>query len=377
MRRQGLLTTIEAVHAAGLDAGRWPQALEAIRRMIGGRGATLETIDRATLQHRLFLARGLPPPGEMEYLDHYAALNIRLPSHLCARPNDVIYDYGVFDEETMRRAPFYAEFLPRFGCRYFISGIVDLSEQELIAVTVQRSPQQGHVDGAEIALMRRLVPHVRQAFDVTRRLAQAADARGTLERTLDWLADCVALLQADGKVIYANESFHGIVRRKEGIRLSQGMIEFADAGARDKLNAALAAILRLRAGAADNAAADFAAMRPGGTESYFVSVRPLIDGCGPSRPSQAVAIVLVRDPLGHDAATSGALRDLFGFTRAEAALARALQSGVTLKNYARKQAVSLNTVYTHLRRLREKTGCTRMAELIHKLNELRLPLRPD
>jgi DNA-binding CsgD family transcriptional regulator len=377
MRCEDLLATIETIHAAGLDAARWPRALEAITQIIKGRGATLETFENTTLQHRLFLAHGLPPPSEIEYLDHYAALNIRLPSHRRARQNEVVYDYGVLDEDTMRQAPFYAEFLPRFGLRYFISGIVEASEREFTAVTVQRSPEHGHVDGAAIALMRQLVPHLRQAFDVARRLKQVTDTRDTLERMLDWLADCVALLQADGKVIYANESFQGLARRNDGIRLSQSMIEFASHEARDKLNAALAAILRLKAGVPGNAIADFAVMRPDGAESYFVSVRPLIDGERPSRPSQAVAIVLVRDPLGHDAATVGVLRDLFGFTQAEAALARALQSGITLRDYAGDRALSLNTVYTHLRRLREKTGCTRMAELIHKLNELRLPLRPD
>ena len=71
------------------------------------------------------------------------------------------------------------------------------------------------------------------------------------------------------------------------------------------------------------------------------------------------------------------MRELFGLTEAEAALAQALQSGVTLTEYARQRALSLNTVYTHLRRLREKTGRNRMAELIHRLNELRLPLRRD
>jgi DNA-binding CsgD family transcriptional regulator len=85
----------------------------------------------------------------------------------------------------------------------------------------------------------------------------------------------------------------------------------------------------------------------------------------------------VRDPLTGGTAATGTLRELFGLTEAEAALAQALQSGVTLAEYARQRALSLNTVYTHLRRLREKTGCNRMAELIHRLNELRLPLRGD
>jgi DNA-binding CsgD family transcriptional regulator len=198
----------------------------------------------------------------------------------------------------------------------------------------------------------------------------------TLERALDWLADGVALVRADGTVTYANESFQAIVRRNDGIRLRQGAIEFADAKARGKLSSAVASTLRPRAGEpANTLAADFVGTRTVGGKPYLVSVRPLLARRGPWEPSQAVAIVFARDPLARGAAPIGPLRELFGFTEAEAALAQALQSGVMLTDYASKRALSLNTVYTHLRRLREKTGCSRMPELIHALNELRLPLR--
>ena len=51
--------------------------------------------------------------------------------------------------------------------------------------------------------------------------------------------------------------------------------------------------------------------------------------------------------------------------------------GGALGDCARTRAVSLNTVYTHLRRIKEETGSKRMAELIHKLNDLQVPARID
>jgi DNA-binding CsgD family transcriptional regulator len=54
-----------------------------------------------------------------------------------------------------------------------------------------------------------------------------------------------------------------------------------------------------------------------------------------------------------------------------------VQSGMSPGDYAREHAVSVNTVYTHLRRIKEKTGCHRMAELIRRLNDLQVPLRLD
>jgi DNA-binding CsgD family transcriptional regulator len=37
----------------------------------------------------------------------------------------------------------------------------------------------------------------------------------------------------------------------------------------------------------------------------------------------------------------------------------------------------VNTVYTHLRRIKEKTGTTRIADLINRLDGVRTPLRGD
>ena len=86
--------------------------------------------------------------------------------------------------------------------------------------------------------MRQLVPHVRQAFDVAKRLKGASDTNTAFERTLDWLADGAALLGADGTVLFANEAFHAIARRNDGIRLRKGTIEFSASEVRDRLQAA-------------------------------------------------------------------------------------------------------------------------------------------
>jgi len=372
MARGDLLATIEAVHAAGLNDAYWPRALAAMREIVGGAGATFEVIDKSRFAPTAFHSVGIPPVQQIEYADHYLAINPRARAGLATPTGHVQWDYQIINEAAMQRDPFYADFLPQIGLRYFVAGTIRQTEDEFAVFAIQRSPKHGHVGREEIGLMRRLLPHVQQAFDVARRLKSAGEAGDVLECALDCLADGVALLRADGTVVYANESLRAIARRGDGIRLVKGVIEFNDLTARDKLNAAVASTLRLKRGEAGETLADFTAGRATGRRPYLISVRPL-----PSRPATAAvaAIVFVHDPLSHGTVTTGALREMFGLTNAEAALAQALHSGVTLADYAHARSLSLNTVYTHLRRLREKTGSSRMAELIHKLNEVRLPLR--
>ncbi|HXZ22417.1 MAG TPA: helix-turn-helix transcriptional regulator [Pseudolabrys sp.] len=70
-------------------------------------------------------------------------------------------------------------------------------------------------------------------------------------------------------------------------------------------------------------------------------------------------------------------QELFGLTNAEAHLAQALCTDMTTTAYAAERHISVNTVYSHLKRIREKTGCKSLPELIRKFGELSVPMRPD
>ena len=110
--------------------------------------------------------------------------------------------------------------------------------------------------------------------------------------------------------------------------------------------------------------------------AYIVSVRPLVGGqAHTTGHTQAKVMVLIRDPLWQNPATSQMLQQLFGLTNAEAHLAQALCAGTTTGTYALDRDVSINTVYSHLKRIREKTGCKSVPELIRRLGELNVPLR--
>ncbi len=271
----------------------------------------------------------------------------------------------------MDASPFFMEFLAQYDMRYFIGGIVANSAQELVLTGVQISPKAGHPSPAKIKLMGLLLPHFQQAAEVMRRLGKLANAQHSLERALDWLADGVIMLGADGAVRYANAAAQEIARSREGIAIRRGMIEFLSGDATAKFGTALNAIARLRA--ADVTAtrsSDFTVERASGGAPYSVSLRPLLakmDGA-----ETAVVLMFIHDPFVRDAKALELLHEAFGLTPAEAEVADALRSGFSPDDYARKRKISPNTVYTHLRRIKEKCNCSRMAELIRKLNDVRI-----
>lgn len=370
-----LLHTIETVHAAALDEALWPVALKATAQLLGGAGATLEVFAPPSQVPVAFHSFGIPPAGELDYFEHYAALSPRAAFAFGNRTDALLCDYLFIDEPAMDRDPFYAKLLPQADFRYYLAGKLFHTPQSLGAVSVHRTRTQGHIGASETALMKRLIPHFRQAFDTAMRLRRTDDLGRSLEGALDWLADGVALLAQDGTILHANEAMQAIARHCDGISITKRAPAFATSEARSRFAAALAAIARVATGDTDSGALqDFSAARPSNAPSYLVSLRPLVP-LHRRTHSRAVAILFVRDPASRRTAAIRLLRTTFGFTEAEASLAQALQAGRSSSDYASDRAISLNTAYTHLRRVKEKTGCRRITELIRKLNDLHVPLR--
>jgi DNA-binding CsgD family transcriptional regulator len=373
-----LLGTIEAVYDAGLDAALWPKALAGVTRLVGGIAATVQIFGKESRRPREFYFYGLPSGAKATYVDHYAALNQRLPNVTAGRLGELSQDYRIFNEETISpHQSFNAGFFGALGHRYFVGGIVATHSRDFAGVCVHRTTKQGHIDRPGLTMLERLLPHVKGAFDVARRLKVGGGARDALECALDWLADGVALLRADGIVIHANKSFLTTVRAADGVHIVKGVMEVDAEEARVRLAAVLTEAAKPPPQRSGAAGADFQLTRPSGALPYLVSVRPVpVSGREPGLDAVADAILFLRDPSRRNATASQTLRMVFGLTEAEAALARALQDGVTASNYAKGHAISRNTVYTHLRRVKEKVGCRRLPELIRKLNDVQLPLRP-
>src|SRR5262249_4367671 len=325
-----LLRTIEAVYASGLDRDRMPEALEATNRLLGGAGAIFEIFNKQLRQHHEFCSAGIPAVARTPYLEHFAALNPRVAYIVRQRAGHVACDSHVLDEIAMRRDPFYSEFLSDLGLRYFVGGVLKQTADEIVVVSVQRTRKQGHVENREIALMQRLVPHYQRAHDIATRLKLVSNDRVLLENALDWLADGVALLRADGSIVYANGTLRTLAQRGDGLRIVDRDLEFAAPEARRCFEAALGAVGRLGDPSCDECRTDFPVARNEGAPAYIVSVRPLV--CAQIRTPQNAAaeiILLIRDPLNRSGATGQILQELFGLTNAEAHLAQALCTGVT------------------------------------------------
>ena len=188
---------------------------------------------------------------------------------------------------------------------------------------------------------------------------------------MNWLADGVLKLSADGSVRYANVAAQKILRRNDGIAMRRGVVEFVSAQAGAQFAGAMRAVAKLRDGdVTDMKGADFIAEARSGAPPFSISIRPASAAADLS--DDILALMFIHDPLTRDAASVELLRQAFGLTPAEADVANGLRMGLSPDTFARDRKISPNTVYTHIRRIKAKVGCTRMTELIRKLDDIQV-----
>ena len=366
------LELIESVYACVSDPDRWQDFLATVADEFGV-CALIETVDRSTGIHSVFQSSGLPPANEIEYLEDYARYSPRLSYGLSQDLGAVGYDYQIISEPEMARNPFYAEFLPQLGFRYYMSGVLHQDDTRFSAFSIQRSKQQGHADKADLSRLQVILPHVRQAFDLTLRLEESRIIETGLASACDWLLDAAILIRADGTILFANDPARALINAGDGLRAVENQLSFTNTQSQAAYRAALTAALARSPEKSTEACLDFAAKRPSGAEPLVLAVRQLpVSLLGVA--TRAAAAVFVRRPE-TTPGSGNVLRTCFGLTVAEAELAEALRTGTTVSDYALLRGLSSNTVYTHLRRIKDKTGTTRLPDLVRKLNRSVIDLR--
>ena len=173
---------------------------------------------------------------------------------------------------------------------------------------------------------------------------------------LDHFAIGILLVNERGSVLHANSAARALLAKE--LQLAGAASDMFPFGrvkgcVRSVLSRATGRALALRSTETD---------RP-----LFVTVTPIhsgMDDASPSTswPSQA-ALVILCDLDSPASLPVASMAEAYGLTEAEARVAQAASGGAGIGDIAHQLGLSPNTVKTHLRRIYEKTGTKRQAEL--------------
>lgn len=374
------MTVIDELYGASLDANRWSDALASTVRLLGGLGGSIEFYAKQpTLQIQSCQVFGLSEEGAQLYANHYHKVCPRFGPTLASIPGEVRYDYLHHNEAAMERSEFYEDFLREDGLRYYISGTLENSHEVLGVFSIQRTPSQGHANEAEIELARTLLPHLRRAIAVSRRLSSDAQ---TLASLMEVVTFGLLIVDLEGRIEIANDVARGLLMEHPGLNDGKQTLSLVDSRLDKRLRASLASLCKLTTlGALRDPPAPVLVPETKAHEALLVVVSPILaeptvfgfDGVSRNRGQRAL-VILHPSRQGPDDWLD-TLRDHFRLTPAEVLLTHSLLCGRSLGEHSDAHGVSLNTTRTHWAHVRSKTDCKTQAELVRKLNALVPPIR--
>lgn len=215
----------------------------------------------------------------------------------------------------------------------------------------------------EVALLRRLLPHLSRALRLQEQLAVAESRRADAGEVLDRFPGGVLLLDASGHVLAANRMANQLLDSGDGLRSGRD-------GIRAALPAETAVLQRLVAHAAATPAFDEASdgvmnvsRQPPGRPLNLL-VAPLRGGSLRRAAGSASVVVFVTDPDRPSDMSIQRVQHWLGLTPAESALVVELLRGLRVEEAAETLHISTHTARTQLKRALAKTGTGRQAELL-------------
>lgn len=350
----------------------WPDVFDTLGAELGGVGALLELFDESG-------ALGMVGPRSAffddslmrSYIEDYHNLSPR-PA-MIARPDapDVQYDAQLGSDADLDRNPFYAEFLPRQGLRYFVSATLRFGDGLCGVVSIQRTPSAGHVDDQEIALLHALRAPLHAMIAPALPLLVDGARADALAAVLPELAPLGAVAALNGDVLAAGPD----VFQLEGVVPSNGPHAAGFALSDPWQSAILMAGQQSKAtGRSERVALTTAIGTDVASGTWFADVRAcsypwsahlgntdiaVLPATALGSPVLAISFVFEPPNL------ASVLRARYGLTARESDVLMALADGLTPEEIASRLDLSTLTVRSHLARLREKTDCQRATQLVH------------
>ncbi len=358
---------IELIYDAALDPALWPVVLNRLTDLVGGHVGQISTLSLAT---GTFVDNSprMPPEALFDYACHWVRRNPYIPRADHMRTGVVYHNYDVISREALRRTAIYHEFFAPHGLEQGIAVklLADEAGQALIALW--RDAGKDGFSAVETDLLSSIVPHLQRALRVSERIAAAQVARDASAEALDRLRQAVLLVDARCHVMFANSAGEAILTDGSGLhRGAGGILQARRSGETAQLH-------RLVAGAADRArggeigaGGTVQVSRRASTPALTVLVVTLRADTDWLRTRRPAAMLFVSDPARVDAPELAALRQDYGLTRMEAAVALRLLDGQGLTAAAATLGIAPTTARTHLNAAFGKTGTRTQVDLVRLL----------
>jgi len=368
---------LDRLYRTAVEPRLWPQVLEQLADAVGGNGIWLSELNAETAEAAAggAIAR-LDPAMLQAYIDYYYRVNITAkvddPSTFLRtwKPHVLTVEDWI-EREVLERSEYYNDFMLAQDIHTAMYIRLAMVGGQIATVSIGRPKRTGLFGAEQLATAARLQPHLIRAYNLGREARALRNERDDLADALDRCEAGVFLVNANADIVFANRAAEQLLQAGDGLTAAGRQLS----AARSETTRNLHALIKTASDPGKASGGSLAIQRPDAPLPLQVTVTPARSHRSRDLAPAATAFVWVVDLARREPADTRLLRDLFSFSPAEARVAVALLGGASADRAAEDLGLSVFTVRAHIRRLLEKTGVNRQAELMTLLARAR-PVEP-
>ena len=350
---------LELIYHTAVDAQQWPVFMRRLVDRTDGRSARILFMDANASSVRNSFKVNIDDGYHQQYVDHFV--------NTCPWRPELAYKskgrlYSTFldftcDQKGYHATEFYNDWAGPQGIEHGMLGTVAYRDNHTVQLLVQRTVEPGHFTRGEIAYVSTLVPHIRRALELRRRLDAEQTKRSLAQQAAEARTLPFLLLDSQLRVIYFSDCAKTVLDRHSELDLRNDRLFCSD----PTLGARLRQLL-LDTAAGSLLAPDKLARV---LELIVYPLHPAYDGVFAN--GDAHVVVYLNDETMAHRLDRRLIRARFKLTSAETELAESLINGVGLEEHAKRRRTSIHTVRTQSKTLLAKTSCSRQGQLLPKL----------
>ena len=364
---------VASLHDAAFDDAEWPATSALIDEACGmiGNGLMVgEGFDDAV---RIFFARFYfrgqrRQDLEHEYFTVYHPVDERLPRVRQLPDSQILPARDLFTDQELKTSETYNEWLPHAGALNSLNVRLGVPDGSRIVWTTADPIAADGWGSAQIEMIERLLPHIRQFVRVRQELAVAQAQGSSLSGLLDNARIGVIHLDRRGRMIETNARARDLLRRADSLFDRDGYLGAWLPADNDRLQTLLSRALPPLDG--QGSAGSMTIGRRSGQPRLVLHANPVSEQRLDFGARRVAAFIVVVEPGSQARVDQDLVAEAFRLTAAETEVAVMLSEGRTPRAIADLTDRQIGTVYNLIKLAYRKLGVSRQADLVRLLFQL-------
>ena len=358
---------VASLHDAMLDDSHWPATSALIDEACDLTGNALMVGEGPQDDIRVTFVglyyRGQRRPDlEREYLDVYHPINEGIPRLRQLPDGHLVPIKDLYTAEELHTSRAYNEALRRGQYQQGLNVRLAGPGGSPMTWSLADPIASEGWGSSQIAMVRRLTPHIRQFIRVRQALVRAQARDTTVTALLDNPRIGVVYLDRRGRILAANDRARGLLRHGKELSDADGVLQARAPDDQGRLARLVAEALPTSGAVPVSGSMQLG--RVSGLPPFVVHIKPV----GVPQPDYGArpvaALVLIVEPGRHPRLDSALVARTLRLTPAESQVAALLADGKTVRDIALATGRRESTIRSHVKHMFAKHGLSRQADLV-------------